>query len=155
MLFVLFQLGSDHYALAARDVVEALPLVALKQLPHAPEGVAGLLNYRGQPVPVIDVNRLALGRPAAQRVSTRVLIMKCDTAPAPKLLGLLVERATETVTKEPGDFVSTGVDNRAARYLGPVAPDRRGFIQRIEVDTLLNDELRAVLFPPPAEGAVT
>ena len=157
MLFLLFQLGSDRYALAASEVVEVLPLMALKQIPQAPQGVAGILNYRGHPVPVVDLSLLALGAAAAQRVSTRLLITRCngaETGAAPKLLGLLVERATEAVTKEPSDFVPVGVDSPRTRYLGPVAPDPRGFIQRIELGALLNDELRAALFLAAAgEGA--
>ena len=35
MLFLLFQLGADRYALPARDVAEVLPLVALKGVPGA------------------------------------------------------------------------------------------------------------------------
>ncbi len=37
---------------------------AIKQIPQAPPGVAGVFNYRGAPVPVIDLSELALGRPA-------------------------------------------------------------------------------------------
>ena len=40
MLFLLFQLGNDRYVLEASRVVEVVPLLALKQLPQAPEGVA-------------------------------------------------------------------------------------------------------------------
>ncbi len=67
MLFILFQLGSDRYALPAGQVAEVLPLVALKALLGAPAGVAGLIDYRGTAVPVIDLSALALGRPAALR----------------------------------------------------------------------------------------
>ena len=49
MLFLLFQLGKDRYALEASRVVEVVPLLALKQLPQAPKGVAGIFNYRGPP----------------------------------------------------------------------------------------------------------
>lgn len=157
MLFLMFQLGSDRYALAANEVVEVLPLIALKQIPQAPAGVAGLLNYHGQPVPVLDLSLLALGVPAARRVSTRLLIARCPVPEAgggaEKLLGLMVERATEAITKEPSDFVPAGIDSPRTRYLGPVAPDARGFIQRIELGVLLNDELRAALFLPLAEEA--
>ena len=38
MLFLLFQLGNDRYALDASRVVEVLPLVELKHLPLAPRG---------------------------------------------------------------------------------------------------------------------
>ena len=45
MLFLLFELGRDRYALDALQVAEVLPLLALKEMPLAPPGVAGLLNY--------------------------------------------------------------------------------------------------------------
>ena len=151
MLFLLFQLDTDRYALPARDVTEVLPLVAMKHLPGAPPGVVGLVNYRGQTVPAIDLALLALGRPSAQRVSTRMLILNY---PHPngraRLLGVIVERATEMIAKDPADFRPIGITTSAARYLGPVAHDPRGMLQRIDVAALLTAELQAALFPEDA-----
>ena len=62
MLFILFQIGRDRYALAASSIIEVLPLMNLKRVPCAPVGVAGVLNYRGTPVPVIDLNEMTLAR---------------------------------------------------------------------------------------------
>jgi chemotaxis-related protein WspB len=153
MLFILFQLGSDRYALPAGQVAEVLPLVALKALPGAPAGVAGLIDYRGTAVPVVDLSALALGRAAAQRVSTRVLMVKYPLARGEtRLLGVIAERATETVARRPEDFKPTGVASEATRYLGPVANDPRGLIQRVEIDALLTPALRAALFPAEAEA---
>ena len=153
MLFLLFQLDADRYALPARDVTEVLPLLSMKTLPGAPRGVVGLVNYRGLAVPAVDLVLLALGRPSARRVSTRMLIVKY---PHPdgreRLLGVIVERATEMIAKEPGDFRPIGITTAAARYLGPVAHDPRGMIQRVEVAALLTDELRAALFPENQAG---
>ena len=147
MLFLLFQLGADRYALPAHEVSEVLPLVALKEIPGAPRGVAGLMNHRGVAVPVVDLSALALGRPAARRVSTR-LVMVHYTAPGdrPRLLGLVAEHATEMMRRAPEEFRPAGVDPGAQRYLGPVVADGRGLIQRVEVAALLNAELRSVLF---------
>ena len=41
MLFLLFRLGKDRYAIEARQVVEVLPMLAAKQIPHAPPAVRG------------------------------------------------------------------------------------------------------------------
>lgn len=154
MLFLLFQLGSDRYALPAADVAEVLPLVAFKSLPGAPRGVTGLIDYRGTAVPVIDLSALALGRPAEHRVSTRLLMIRY---PLPRggtrLLGVLAERATGTISRQPADFQPTGVASETTRYLGPVTHDPRGLIQRIELDALLTPELRAALFPEEAASA--
>jgi chemotaxis-related protein WspB len=154
MLYLLVQLGPDRYALPARDIVEVLPLVALKALPGAPRGLAGLLDYRGAAVPVVDLSTLALGAPAVPRVSTRLLLVRY-TPPrgGERLLGLIAERATETMRRAPEDFRPTDVANGGARYLGPVVNDARGLIQRVEIASLLEDEVSAVLFPETAEAA--
>jgi chemotaxis-related protein WspB len=147
MLFIVFHLDADRYALPARDVKEVLPLIATKALPGAPAGVVGLANYRGLAVPVVDVAWLALGRPAARRVSTRLLIARYPHPDGREcLLGLIVERATETMTREATDFQPAGVATAGSRYLGPIAHDALGMIQRIEIAGLLTAELRAALF---------
>ena len=67
MLFLMFRVGSDRYALDASRVVEVLPLVGLTKVLRAPAGVAGTLNYHGEFVPVVDVSTVIMGRPAPPR----------------------------------------------------------------------------------------
>jgi chemotaxis-related protein WspB len=151
MLFLVFDMGQDRYALEADAIVEVLPLVDIKRIPGAPAGVAGLLNYRGTPVPVIDLNELALGRAATRRLSTRIVLVDYrDVAGETHLLGLLVERVLETLRREPGDFVTPGIASDAAPYLGAVTTDGAGLIQRVDVDMLLSPSVRELLFREPA-----
>jgi len=147
MLFLLFRLGRERYAIDTGQIVAVLPRLEMKAIPHAPAAVAGLCHYRGAPVPVIDLSQLALGHPSANRLSTRILLVQFpDPASGPHLLGLLAERATETLRRDPADFVPAGVSVDAASYLGPVTADACGLIQRIEVESLLPTSLRALLF---------
>ena len=64
-------------------------MVTRKPCPRAPQGVAGLFDYRGKRVPVIDLSLLTLGKPAQQRLSTRIVLVhygeKAD------LLGLIAQ----------------------------------------------------------------
>ena len=62
------------------------------------------------------------------------------------MLGLIAEKATETMRRDPADFVSAGVTIDAAPYLGPVTADAHGLIQRIEVRQLLPASVRDLLF---------
>ncbi len=150
MLFLLFQLGEDRYALSAGDVVVVLPLLRIKQIPQSPPGVLGVCNYHGSPVPVIDLSVLALGTPARARFSTRLVLVRYpDAAGASRLLGLIAEKATETLRRNPTDFVPAGVANDHAPYLGPVAADARGLVQWIHVERLLPAAVRDVLFREP------
>jgi chemotaxis-related protein WspB len=147
MLFILFQIGPDRYALSAGSIIEVLPLMNLKRIPCAPNGVAGVLNYRGTPVPVIDLNKMTLGQPAARRLSTRIILVKYPLeAQHPRMLGLIAEHATNMIQRSIQDFVETGVESDEARYLGKVTNDPGGLIQWVEVEQLLTAEVCQVLF---------
>jgi len=153
MLLLLFRVDAARYALDARHVVEVLPLVRLHPAPHAPAAVSGVFNYRGRPVPAVDVSRLLSGRPAATRMSTRlVVVRRAAGSDGESLLGLIVEHAVETVRRPREDFVPTGVASGAAPYLGPVAPDAGGVIQLVDSEALLPEPLRDVLTADPSES---
>ncbi len=150
MLFLLFELGQDRFVLDALQVAEILPLVDIKQIPQAPSAVAGIFNYHGAPVPAIDVSQLTLGRPAERRVSTRIVVVHYpDAEGTTRLLGLIAERATQTVRHEKADFTASGVSSEGASYLGPVATDERGLLQWLDVKTLLPVQVRNALFQQP------
>jgi chemotaxis-related protein WspB len=149
VLFLQFQLGEERYALETAHIVEVLPLLRIKDIPHAPRGVPGIFSYRGAPVPAIDLSVLILGRPAEHLLSTRLVLIQDTGAGAgktPRLLGLIAERATETVHLDAEAFTLCGVGGRDATYLGPVAKQGDGFIQRILTDKLLAGTVRDALY---------
>ncbi|WP_116380545.1 chemotaxis protein CheW [Cupriavidus taiwanensis] len=151
-LFLLFRLGADHYALDAAEVVEVLPLTRLKQIPGAPAWVAGLMQRRGQPVPVVDLPALATGVPAALRTSTRTVLVhyrRAESEPV-RLLGLRLEAATQTLRCPAESFVDAGIAGASPRYLGPVRHDARGLVQWVRVGALLPDDVHAMLFADAA-----
>ena len=151
-MFLLFQLGNDRYVLEASRVVEVLPLLELKKIPQAPKGVAGLFNYRGQPVPAVDLSQLTLDQPASERLSTRIIVVKySDIAGKNLLLGLIAEHATEMLRRESKDFVDSGVQLGAAPYLGPVLMDGKGVIQWVHEQRLLSEKVRDLLFSETME----
>lgn len=147
MLFLLFHLGKDRYVLEARHVIEVLPLLELKRIPEAPPGVAGIFNYRGRPVPAIDLNQLALGQPASDLLSTRIIIINYpDESGKFHPLGLIAERATEIIRREASEFSQPGLKFGEAPYLGPVLTDNQGVIQWVHDQRLLTDNMRDILF---------
>jgi chemotaxis-related protein WspB len=151
-LFLLFQLGRDHYALDSSQVVEVLPFLEVKKIPQAPRGVAGVFNYRGAPVPAIDLSDLALGQSASTRLGTRIILVNYQTAGgASRLLGLIAEKATQTLRCAEEEFVESGLGAGEAPYLGPVIAQPRGLVQRVEVNALLPEAVRALLFPQPVK----
>ena len=149
MLLLLFTLGQHRYALEARQVIEVVPLAELKEIPRAPDYVAGVLNYRGTPVPVLDITRMNQDYPSRVCMSTRIILVNYGVAGATSnILGLMAERVTETIKRERDEFVSTGVATPDAPYLGPVSKDSGGMLQLMDINELIPGEVRALLFPP-------
>jgi chemotaxis-related protein WspB len=147
MLFLLFQIGNDRYALEARHAVEVVPFLALKKIPQASRGVAGLFNYRGRPVAAVDLCELTFGRPARELLSTRIIVVNFpDSAGKPQWLGLIAEHATGMMRREQRDFVRSGVKVGNAPYLGPVVMDDKGVIQLLHAEHLLTETVRDLLF---------
>jgi chemotaxis-related protein WspB len=102
-------------------------------------------------VPVIDLSALTFGQPAQARTSTRLVLVnyRPDETAEAQLLGLILEQATDTLRCNPADFQPYGLDNRQAPYLGPVREDAQGLLQWVRVADLLDDQVRALLFPSP------
>jgi chemotaxis-related protein WspB len=153
MLFILFTLDSERYVIDATQVERLIPLTPQsppKTIPGAPSWVAGVLDHEGTPLPVIDLPALALGRPAASLMSTRVVLVRYPHHGRTRLLALLLEGATRTIRLDADAFHATGLDMPQARYLGPVAREGNGLVQWIRVEHLLPDDVKALLFPEAA-----
>ena len=144
MLFLKFRIGSESYALDTTQIAEVLPLLEITRVPQTPAGVAGLINYRGRPVPVIDLSELMLGEPGRPHISTRLILVRYGE----HLLGLIAEQATETIRREAESFTDSGLASDAAPYLGPVTQDGGRLIRRIDVQKLLPPNVSSVLFRP-------
>ncbi|WP_339476398.1 MULTISPECIES: chemotaxis protein CheW [unclassified Pseudomonas] len=150
-LFLVFSIDNERYALQAIDVVEVLPRLPLKPIARAPSWVAGVFAWRGTVVPVIDLCALTFGQSAEARTSTRLVLVRYqgDTQQTGQVLGLILEQATDMVRCDPADFKPYGLDNHQAPYLGPVREDAQGLLQWVRVNDLLDESVRALLFPAP------
>ncbi|NBV20783.1 MAG: chemotaxis protein CheW [Proteobacteria bacterium] len=138
MLFLVFQVGADRYALEAVRIIEVLAMVELQKIAGAPVGTAGEFVYRGESVPVLDLCLLTLGRSSNLRLSTRIILLRHEAqGGGQKPLGLIAEHATELVTKGLGEFTSVGD--------ALVASDPRGRLRLLQLDKLLSPELRDLL----------
>lgn len=154
MLFLLFHLGKDRYVLDGSQVEQVLPLMDAKAIPGAPRGIVGAINYHGEPVPLIDLAELTLGRAAAPVMSTRIILVRYAGANGVEhRLAICAERVVETMRRDPQAFVATGVEAGTPPYLGPVAADAQGLVQWVRAENLLSDEIRAILFRDPGAEA--
>ncbi len=151
MLMLLFYVGDERYAISAKSVVEVVPMVALKKVYHAPEYVAGLFNYRGQIVPVIDLCHLIQNQTCHLHLSTRIIminyLVRDGENNVNRLLGLMAERVTETMNKPENELIPPTINVDKSAYLGGIINDEKGMIQYLRIENLLPDSQQAYLLP--------
>lgn len=147
MKLLVFHIGDDRYGLRLAVVQRVLPLMELKNVPLAPPSVAGLMNLHGDSVPVIDLPCISGLPPARAHFDTRIVLVDYMAPDGTvRALGLLAERVTGMQDIDPAALAAPGV--RAAPFLGSVAGDAQGMVQLVELDQLLPESLRALLFQP-------
>jgi chemotaxis-related protein WspB len=152
MMYILFSIGNERYALDSSHVVEIVPRVELWQIPKTPAYVAGVFRYRGRLVPVLDLCWLMHSQPCPARLSTRILLVHSPGENGlSHILGLMVERVTDTLTSHEVTFTPIGMMTEDAPYLGDIATDAHGMIHRIRIEALLPAPLRVALLSQPGE----
>lgn len=149
MLLLTFTVAGEPYALDVASIVELVPRVELRAIPHAPAYLSGLLGYRGDVVPVIDLGLLVGSSASADRLSTRIILVKSAPGgqnrreepaaadhPSRRFLGLIAEQVIDLVPVEPEQVAPAPVHLPQAPYLDSVARIDGGFIPLIAVSKL-------------------
>jgi chemotaxis-related protein WspB len=145
MTLLLFEAAGARYGLDIRHVVEVVPHVPLRPIAQAPEWLGGLMLHRGSLTPVVDASTLLSGTSASPRFSSRIVVAKyADADAVDRFVGLLVERATDTVTTEAA-VQPTGVTLPDARFLGPMVRVGGSLVQMVRVEEILPASVRAML----------
>jgi chemotaxis-related protein WspB len=149
MLLLTFTVAGAHYALDVAGVIELVPRVELRAIPHAPAFLAGLLGYRGEVVPVIDLGLLLGSSPCADRLSTRIILVKSvaggqnqggeprdSDRGGVRLIALIAEQLSDLVEVGAEQVVPAPVHLPQAPYLDTIARTDRGFVPMIAVAKL-------------------
>lgn len=155
MLFMQFKISGSSYILEAKDIIEIVPYANLQRIPQAPAYLAGLLNYRGNTVPVVDICFLMSGKPCELKLSSRIAMVnyKADDEGQSVCIGLLIERLTETAIYSESDFSDSGVELEDSPYLGKVIIDGNRIIQRVSVREIIPAAAHDILFHAVPSGA--
>ena len=148
MLYLQFYLDEYQYVLSTRDVVEIVPEIALTPMPKVPGYIKGICNYHGQSVPVIDVCSLFLERPCRRQLSSRIIFIEVNISEGERrIIGLLVEKATETIKADKSSFMSSGIYGPDIPCLGPVMASEKGLVTLMSPQKIFEHVDRDILFP--------
>src|SRR3954453_481802 len=132
---VVVRFGAGRYAVPMSAIAEVGRVARVTRVPGVPMWVAGVSNWRGRILPVVDLRPL-LGVPATDvRTDARLVVTGDDTI----TVGLLVE-AVEGVATLPADDLDAPpatIGTHAAELLAGQWNDERGQIGVIDVSAVL------------------
>ncbi len=151
-LAIVFRVQDARYALRCKNIVEVIPLVALRPVPQGPRCLLGLFAYRGQLTPVIDLCSLMGGYACPKRLSSRIVLVRCTRADASAVVvGFLAEHVTEA-RRVAGEPLPAGA-LASADYLAETLLDDGELLQIIDEHAILRLFEQSQGTPLPALGS--
>ena len=118
---VCFKLGDEDFGVDIYNVQEINRMVEITKIPKSPDFVEGVINLRGQIIPVIDLRkRFGFDTLKERTKETRIVVVETGKA----TVGFIVDQVTEVLRIPAGsieptpELVTSDVD---ARYIEGVA----------------------------------
>ena len=118
---VTFGLGSEEFGVDIMCVQEIIRIPPITRVPKAPEYVEGVINLRGNVIPVVSLrNRFGMERVEESDLS-RIIVLQVQN----KVFGIRVDAVTEvlrldTESIEPPPPVALGMDSHYIRGVGKI-----------------------------------
>jgi purine-binding chemotaxis protein CheW len=101
--YLSFRLDGHLYAVPLALVAEITPHMELNRIPHMPKSVEGLLNHRGQVIPVISLrSRMSLAQQDPSLSRNIVVLSRGGASP----VGILVDAVDAVISAAPEQLVT-------------------------------------------------
>jgi purine-binding chemotaxis protein CheW len=139
--YVTLGVGDEVFAAPVTRVQEILDVRPISRLPRSPRNLLGMIDVRGQGVPVLDL-RLTLGMTHAEDTeNTRIVVLSVAGPSGDVVIGLRADRVFEVTVLDsdaldPPPAVSTSWSGHCIEGIGR----RNGqFVTVFDLDRLLGD----------------
>lgn len=102
--YVTLGVAEEVFAAPVVKVQEILDMRPIARLPQAPDTLLGMIDVRGQGIPVVDL-RLTLGLPpAADTENTRIIVLALTGPQGDHRLGLRADRVFEVTVLDEAEL---------------------------------------------------
>jgi len=150
MQLLTFSIGTEHYAIESRQVIEVLPSVIPRPIPRMPPFLPGIFTHRGRLVPLVDLGWLLADHPLQQRLSTRVIVVEFvasadGTQSQAVRLGVKAENVLSLCSAPAAEAVLPPLQTTETACLGRCFRIQGQTIQMIVVEHLLPPAMVATL----------
>jgi purine-binding chemotaxis protein CheW len=138
--YVTLGVAGELFAAPVEKVQEILDTRPIARLPQAPHNLLGMIDVRGQGIPVLDL-RLTLGlEPAADTENTRIIVLRVAPRGSELTVGLRADRVFEvTVLDAPELDPPPAIEGAwSGRSIAGIGRRNGKFVTVLDLDRLLN-----------------
>ncbi len=145
--FVTFSLGEELFGVEVSRTREILSLTPMTKVPQTPGYLLGVINLRGQVVPVVDM-RLKLGLPAGvETEDTCIIVVEVQIDDEPIVVGALADAVREVLEIrsdqiEPPPRLGTRLKTEFINGMGKIDEQ---FMILLNIDRIFNSEELALV----------
>lgn len=93
--YLTFLVEKESFAISILDVKEIIEISNVTCVPLTPDYIHGVINLRGNVVPVIDLSARLKHRRAEVSKRSCIVLVEVDTAEGSQLIGMLVDEVRE------------------------------------------------------------
>jgi purine-binding chemotaxis protein CheW len=102
--YLTFRIGDEVFALDVSQVREVLDFSTITKVPRAPDFMRGVINVRGNVVPVVDLRRKFGLEPTEKTLDTRIVVMELSMDDELSVLGAMADSVHEVIELEVGQI---------------------------------------------------
>jgi len=136
--YIVIKIGEEQYGIDIRFVDNIVRMQNITRVPHVQDYFAGVINLRGEVVPVMSL-RLKMGLPADEYTKeSRIIIVKLENN-AP--IGLIVDEVNEVVTLDERNIDPVVKDkNKTETFINGVGKNGDTLISLLELNMVIGDK---------------
>jgi purine-binding chemotaxis protein CheW len=145
--YLTFKLGEEVFATDVAKVREVLDFTSITKIPRTPDFMSGVINLRGNVVPVVDLRLCFEMSKTEKTVNTCVVVVEMLLDGEPTIIGALADSVEEVIDLEPDQIEPApkiGTQIRTDFIKGMGKRDSQ-FIMILDIDRIFSaEELSAV-----------
>ena len=143
-----FRLGDELFALDVSSVREVLDLVEIRKIPNTPDFMRGIINVRGNIIPVVDIGWKLGIQKTETSLNTRIVVMDFSKDDDCIIVGAMADSVHEVISLDMSLLQDPPSINSRMKtdYIKGIANSNDEFIMLLDLDSIFSDvELEDVM----------
>jgi purine-binding chemotaxis protein CheW len=141
-VYLSFNIGEELFAISVLKVLEVLQKQNITPVPNAPTYIIGIINFRGEVVPVFDTRIKFNLQPRDEAESFAIAVLDLVKNNEPFRIGAIVDKVRDVITINDTDIKPVPpMDSKFnTEFLNGIVKLDENFILLINVDRVFSDQ---------------